>query len=114
MLTHGGDHWMIGAVKVPQRLQHLAVLIELENAPRVNVGEQPLIPTPATTLNVSVRPDPTKPNTPVICPAKTESELFFTIAAMRKFSTDNTRFPAGRTDVFCRPYRVRDKSRPGP
>ena len=30
--------------------------------------------TPATTLKVSVRPDPTSPNTPVICPAKTESD----------------------------------------
>ena len=56
--------------------------------------------TPATTLKVSVRPDPTRPKTPVICPAKTESELFFTIAAMRRFCTESTRLPCGRTVVL--------------
>ena len=53
--------------------------------------------TPATTLKVSVRPEPTRPNTPVIWPANTDSELFFTIAAMRRFCTDSTRRPGGRT-----------------
>ena len=44
-------------------------------------------------------------------PANTESELFFTMAAMRKFSIDNTRFPTGRTQSFAgrevATYRVR-------
>src|SRR6218665_2644162 len=38
---------------------------------------------PATTLKVSVRPAPTSPNRPVTWPAKTDSELFLTIAALR-------------------------------
>ena len=56
--------------------------------------------TPATTLNVSVRPAPTRPNTPVICPANTESELFFTIGAICRFCTVSTRSPAGRIVVL--------------
>ena len=33
----------------------------------------------------------------MIWPANTDSELFFTIAAMRRFCTDSTRLPCGRT-----------------
>ena len=67
---------------------------------------------PATTLKVSVRPEPTRPNTPVIWPANTDSELFFTIAAMRRFCTDSTRLPCGRTLVLRWPYSVCERSRP--
>ena len=38
---------------------------------------------PATTLKVSVRPEPIRPNTPVIWPSKTEKELLRTIIAHR-------------------------------
>src|ERR1700729_4260538 len=56
--------------------------------------------TPATILKVSVRPAPTRPKTPVICPAKTESELFLTIGAILRFCTVSTRSPARRTVEF--------------
>ena len=59
--------------------------------------------TPDTTLKVSVLPAPTRPKTPVIWPAKIDSELFFTSAAMRRFCTESTRWPGGRTDCLRRP-----------
>ena len=49
-----------------------------------------------------MRPAPTRPNTPVIWPANTDSELFFTIGAIFRFCTVSTRAPAGRTVRLAR------------
>ena len=63
-------------------------------------------------LKVSVRPAPTRPKTPVICPAKTESELFLTIGAILRFCTVSTRSPTGRTRRLAHAVEIGDRSRP--
>jgi hypothetical protein len=43
VLAHRGDHGVVLAAQVPQRLQHLAALAELQHAAGVDVGEQPFV-----------------------------------------------------------------------
>jgi hypothetical protein len=57
---------------------------------------------PATTLKVSVRPEPISPKTPVIWPSKTEKELLRTMAPMEMSCTDSTFLPAGLTWALSR------------
>src|SRR4029079_16523349 len=43
VLAHRGDHRVVLTAEVPQRLEHLAALVELESAAGVDVREQPLV-----------------------------------------------------------------------
>ena len=52
---------------------------------------------PETILKVSVRPDPTRPKTPVICPAKIEKALLWTILPIEMSWTESTFFPGLRS-----------------
>ena len=53
---------------------------------------------------VSVRPEPIRPNTPVIWPAKTENDLLRTTLPIDRFWTLSTFLPAGRAlPVLLRP-----------
>ena len=52
--------------------------------------------TPATTFAASVRPEPIRPKTPVIWPAKTEKDVLRTTLPIDRFWTLSTFSPAGR------------------
>ena len=60
---------------------------------------------PETILKVSVRPEPIRPNTPVICPSKIEKELLRTTLLMEMSWTDSTFGPALRSSAALRRWR---------
>ena len=43
VLAHRGDHRMVDAVQVPERLEHFAALVEFDHASGVDIREQPLV-----------------------------------------------------------------------
>ena len=50
---------------------------------------------------VSVRPAPTRPNMPVICPEKTENDVLRTMLPMERLRTLRTSSPYGRVLRSC-------------